>query len=250
MSYLKNIRRLYGKGNMGGVLTLYVCSASDVLTIPDPVAKVIPGDIVFKAGAGFVRWDVTLESPRIKSTSRSSREGSAKSNRLTFMVPRDRQDIASMFDMAEDDTLIVVAKDGNGTVKLFGTPDSPLIFRYDQDSGQQFANGNFYSCEFSFDGPDNIYFYTGALQAQPAGTAPSIVQFSTGELIASLNPSDELIVSSDFAHSFTLVPGTSASAAPALVKWDDGSLIASLQPGDTLVVDTDFSFDFEIIGSI
>lgn len=235
---------------MGGVITLYVCRVDDVESIPDPVAKTIPGDIVFKAGAGFSRWDVTIETPRTKSTSRSSREGAAKSNSLTFFVPRDRQEVASMLDIAEDDALIAVYRDSNGNYKLFGTLDRPLTFRYDHDSGQRFADGNFYTCTFSFDGPDNIYFYSGTIEEQPAGTAPAIVQFTTGEVIASLNPSDELNVSSDFAHTFTIIPGSSSSAIPAVVKWNDGTPIASLQPGDILLVDTDFSFDFEIIGNL
>lgn len=235
---------------MGGVLTLYVCRVDDILSIPDPFNKTIDGDIVFKAGSGFVRWDVTTETPRTKSTSRSSREGAAKSNLLSFLAPRDRQELSSMFDIAEDDALIVAYRDSNNNLKLFGTKDRPLIFRYDHDSGQRHADGNFYSCSFSFDGPDNIYFYTGTITEQPEDGSVAVVQYVTGDVIATLAPGDQLIVTSDFEHTFTLVPGSSPSAEPAIVKWDDDTLIASMQPGDVLLVDTDFSFDFELIGNV
>ncbi len=151
-----------------------------------------------------------------------------------------------MFDQAEDDEFIVFYTDSNGTGKLFGLLDSPVRFSINHDTGEGISDGNYYAAEFFFDGPDNRYFYSGEVPAAPPSTLISIVKFATGEIIALLNPSDELIVSSDFAHSFNLVPGSS-SGIPAVVKWDTGEVIASLQPGDTLIVTTDFDFDFEII---
>lgn len=249
MSYLRAIKRFSGADNIGGIIQLQVARAADVVSIPHPVAGVIAGDITFQLGRGFVTWDCILETGKIKSASRSSREGAIKSNSLEFLVPKDRQSIKYQLDLAEEDELIVVYKDSNGTQFLFGTKENPVRFEYDHESGAGFSNLNNYGCRFFYDGPDNRYFYDGAIATPTPGTGTSTVQFASGELIALLNPSDELIVSSDFDHTFTLYPGSAIPGAPALVKWDDDTLIASLQPGDILIVDTDFTFDFEIIES-
>jgi hypothetical protein len=246
VSYLKTIKRFSGSDNLGGVLTILVARKDDIESIPDPVAKVIPGNLVFKAGKGFVTWDVTLETLRIRSASSITREGPKKSNSLNFLVPKDRYDLAAMFDQAEADEFIVFYRDGNGTNKLFGLLDTPVRFKIDHNSGEKLPDGNFYEAQFYFEGPDNRYFYGGTIPAAPPSTATSLVRYQTGETIAILNPSDELVVSSEFEHTFSVIPGSS-SGTPAVVKWDTGETIASLQPGDTLVVDTDFEFDFEII---
>jgi len=247
VSYLKTIKSFSDANNLGGVLKLSIARKDDIESIPDPVAKVIPGDIVFKAGAGFITWQVTMESMQALSDSRSSREGPSRHNRIGFVVPKDRYDLAAMFAQAEEDEFIVFYTDSNGTGKLFGLLDSPVRFSINHDSGKNFSDGNFYDAEFYFQGPDNRYFYGGLISEAPPGTGSSIVKFSSGEIIATLNPSDILVVSSDFSHTFTLYPGSGPSGVPAIIKWDDDTPIASLQPGDILVVDTDFSFDFETI---
>ncbi|HEY3406434.1 MAG TPA: hypothetical protein VGK59_23765 [Ohtaekwangia sp.] len=250
MSYLRNIKRLSRADNLGGILILKVARKDDIESIPDPVGSIISGNIVFKAGKGFVTWEATLESVRSQSNSRANREGTSRQNRITFTVPKDDALIKAQLDQAEGDEIIILITDGNGNNKLFGQLDLPVKLEYDHDSGATFGNLNHYQCSINYQGPNNIFFYSGAVTPQPAGTSPAIVQFSTGELIASLNPSDVLVVSSDFTHTFTQYPGSSPSGIPAIVKWDDDTPIASLQPGDILVVETDFDFDFEIVGSL
>lgn len=247
MSYLKSIKRLSAGSNLGGIVKLSVARKDDVEYIPDDINSVIIGDIVFKAGKGFVIWDVTLETPRIEINSRTTREGSSKTNRLSFSVPKDRSDIREMFSIAEDDEFIVLQQDGNGTRRLLGTLSNPVRFEYNYVSGSLHSDKNAYNAQFYYQGPDNSFFYLGTITEAPPGTSPSIVRYSTGEVIAQLNASDELVVSSDFAHTFQIIPGSGGSANAAIVKWDDGTVIAALQPGDLLIVDTDFSFDFEIL---
>jgi hypothetical protein len=249
VSYLRNIKRFSAAANIGGLITISVARKDDIATVPDVVGKALPGSITFKPGAGFVTWEVTTGSNRLKSDAKVSREGSIRSNVLTFRIPKKRLDLEAMFAQAEDDEFVVVYTDSNGTSWIFGLPTAPVRFTINDDSGELLEDLNSYSAQFYFDGPDNRYFYQGAVSTAPPSTASSTVQYSTGELIALLNPSDILVVSSDFAHSFTIVPG-SFSGTPAIVRWDTGTIIASLQPGDTLIVDTDFTFDFEIIGDL
>jgi hypothetical protein len=247
VSYLINVSRLKGSSNLGGVIEILVARKDDVLAIPEPVNGFVIGDISFPVGSGFYTWAATQESATIKSTSRQSREGSSKANRLPFRLPIDLYNTRNMLEQAEDDEFIVLFKYPNGKRKLFGDLDRPVKFRFDHDSGQGYADGNFFSCEFYYDGPQNILFYSGAIPTPTPGTGSARVEYTNGDLIALVNPSDVLVLSSPFAHSFQLIPGPGGIAVPAIVKWDDEEIIAQLQPGDVLQVDTAFDFTFEII---
>lgn len=206
MSYLKTISRLSAQDNLGGLVKIQVIRKDDVVSIPDPVDGIIYGDIEFQEGAGFVTWDVTLETSKISTDDHSGKEGSSKTNRLPFSVPKNRADIRSMFLKAEDDEFIVLFKDAStGKTRIFGQLEAPVRFRFNHDSGDTFSSGNRYQGEFFYTGPDNIYEYDGTIPAAPPGAAPAIVKWADGTVIATLYPGDILIVDSEFAHEFQLI---------------------------------------------
>lgn len=200
MGYLKPIKRLSAVDNKGSVLQLQIARKADVLSISDPVAGVVYGDIVFQPGKGWVQWDTTIETPGTDTKGVSSREGSSKSNILKFQVPKDRADLRSMFESACLDEFIILYKDGNGIIKLFGLLYMPVRFQFNHTSGTRFADKNGYDAEFYYDGPDNMYEYNGAISAAPAGPAPSIVKYN-GSAIASLAPGEILNIISDFGFT-------------------------------------------------
>lgn len=200
MSYLSNISRFSGSSNLGGLLSIRVIRKDDVESIPDPVNGVIYGEITLKAGKEFVTWVVTLESPRTKSESRSSREGASKGNRLNFLIPKDRPEIKTQLDQAEADEFILIYTDSNGKAKIFGSLDTPVRFQYNHDTGGSFADFNSYECNFYYDGPDNLFHYNGTLPAPPTGASPAIVLYN-GSPIASLQPGEMLNIISDFGFT-------------------------------------------------
>lgn len=200
MSYLQSISRLSQADNLGGILTIQVARKVDISSMSDPVDGVVYGNITFFPGAGFVTWDVTSESPSANSRSRSSREGSSKGNRLEFAVPKDRPELRRMFEMAEEDELVVLYKYANGKQRIFGLLDAPVQFRFDHDSGGSHADLNHYSCEFYYYGPDNMFEYNGTITAAPVGTAPAIVRHN-GVAIASLAPGQTLNITSNFGFT-------------------------------------------------
>lgn len=204
MSYLESITRLSGVDNIGGILTIQVARRVDIQSLPDPVDGVVYGDITFFPGSGFVSWEVTAESPNAASRNRSSREGNSKENRLRFTVPKDRASIRRMFELAEEDELIVLYKYAHGKHRIFGTLDAPVRFRFDHDSGGAITDLNHYACEFYYDGPDNMFEYEGSLPAPPSGPPPAIFRVN-GQTIASLQPGEVLEVDSDFDFDFHIV---------------------------------------------
>lgn len=199
MAYLSPITRPQAD-NLGGILTIQVARRADVESMSDPVDGVVYGDITFVDGAGFVTWEVTGESARSSSSSKSSREGSSRANRIPFVVPKDRPELRSMFEQAEEDELIVLYRYADGKQRVFGLLDAPVRFRFDHDSGGAHADLNHYRCEFYYDGPENMFEYNGAIATAPAGSAPSIVKFN-GVAIASLAPGEVLNIESEFGFT-------------------------------------------------
>lgn len=182
------------------MLTILVIRKDDVESIPEPSYGTVYGDITLKAGKAFVSWKVTIESPRTKSDSRKSREGTTKGNLLNFLIPKDRPEIKAQLDQAEDDEFIILYTDANSKAKLFGLLDTPVKFQYNHDSGGSIADFNSYECSFYYDGPDNIFHYNGDLPSAPGGSAPAIVLYN-GSPIASLQPEETLNIISDFGFT-------------------------------------------------
>lgn len=200
MSYLQSIARLSQADNLGGILSIQVARKVDIASMSDPVDGVVYGDITFFPGTGFVSWEVTSETPTANSQSRTSREGPSKGNRLTFIIPKDRPDLRRMFEFAEEDEFVTLYKYANGKQRIFGGLHAPVQFRYNHSSGGSHSDLNHYSCEFYYDGPDNMFEYNGVISAAPAGTAPAIVKYN-GAAIASLAPGDVLNITSNFGFS-------------------------------------------------
>lgn len=198
MSYLKAIKRLSATDNLGGVLSLRVARKADIISIPEPVAGVVNGDINFLPGRGWILWDVTRASA--DSTNKLSREGASKSNKLPFVIAKDRDDLLPMFRQAEDDEFIVLRKDASGKNKLFGLLYAPVRFRYDHTTGTENPDLNHFSCEFFYDGPDNVFDYDGSVPSAPAGPAPALVMYN-GAVIAALEPGEVLNIISEFGFT-------------------------------------------------
>lgn len=212
MSYLQNITRYKGIDNLGGIIDIRVARKSEIVSIPEPVNGIIYGEPVLAAGKSFVQWIATPESPKIKSNAKLSREGTARTNSIEFIVPRDRPELQQMFAQASEDEFILLYRYPNATWKLFGSIDCPVQFEYDHDSGSAYADRNEYGCRFYYEGPDNRYFYNyssipGDPATAPPGPAPVVVRVN-GQVVASLTPGQSIDFDTDFEFDFLIV-GTS-----------------------------------------
>jgi hypothetical protein len=207
MGYLSNINRLSAADNIGGILDIQVARKVEVALVKDPVAGVVYGPITMVGAAGFVTWQVTGETPGTNSTGRAGNQGTSKGNRLKFSIPKDRASLRAMFEQASEDEFVVLYRDANGQQKIFGSPASPVQFRFNHSSGDTPGSKNGYECEFYFDGPENMFEYNGAITSAPAGPAPAIVNFN-GAAIASLAPGETLNITSEYSleEYFTIAP--------------------------------------------
>ncbi len=200
MGYLSNINQQAPGGKLGGILTINLVRKSEIASIPAPFNGDVNGPVVLIDGASFVQWIVSYQSAGITSTSRKSKEGPSKTNTVAFHLPLDRPGIRKMLELAEEDEFVVVVQYPNGTQKIFGTLQAPMLFEFSHDSGRKAADSNHNNCSFYYQGPDNSYFYNADAPGNPAGPAPVIVKFN-GEAIASLTPGQTLNIISDYSLS-------------------------------------------------
>lgn len=201
MTYLSDITRL-SKPNMGGLTILQVARAADILSMTEPVNGVIYSAINFQAGTGFNIWYAADQTMSMVSDDRNTTEGKYKANQLPFFIAKDRPEIKAQLDKAEQDEFVVLYKDANGKIKLFGTKDKPVSFIYSYSTDETRAGRNGYSCRFYYDGPDNVNFYNAAIASAPVGIAPIIIQWN-GATILSAQPGVVSVVNfiSEFEYS-------------------------------------------------
>ena len=204
MSYLQNINSLGGDSNIGSLISMQVARATDIESMNDPDNDTVYGDIVFKAGKGFVTFGFTSESPRFSSNGKDSQEGSLRENRLDFLLPRDAAVIRDILSRMEEDNFVVLYTDANGKQKVFGSPAFPVSFRYSRDSGARVSDLNHYACVFYSDGPENDFFYEGTITTAPAGAAPVIIKVN-GVVVTSAQPGDTVLFTSDFDFDFEII---------------------------------------------
>ena len=105
-----------------------------------------------------------------------------------------------MMDSAEQDEFVVLYKDANFSYKLFGTLENPVRFSYSYDTSARHAGRNGYSCEFRYEGPDNIFFYEGAIALPPVGAPPVIIRWN-GQVIGTAQPGAIVDLDSEFKYS-------------------------------------------------
>lgn len=197
MGYLQNIARFSNADNLAGLVQIQVIRKADLTGMPAPVLGIIYGALTYALGAGFSTWQCKLETPRITTEETQTRDGSSKKNVLRLTIPKDRSDLRYLFSLMVQDEFVVLFKE-NGKTKIFGQLHAPVRFTWNHDSGASFDQLNAYECQFYYTGPDNIFFYEGAISVAPAGPAPAIVRFN-GSPIASLQPGEILDITSDYA---------------------------------------------------
>ncbi|MEM7551734.1 MAG: hypothetical protein AAF363_18765 [Bacteroidota bacterium] len=197
MSYLSQIGRLSDASNLGGLVELQVARVADIISMSNSINGVVYGDITFSEGRGFVTWYKTYQTGRISSRDRSGREGSYKSNRLPFVLPKDNPAIRHILDAALEDEFVVLFRDSNNSQKIFGTKKAPVRFNFSHDSGSRTSQRNGYDCEFYYDGPDNIFFYDGSIQSPPDDIQPVIIKWNGISRLVAL-PGQEVNITSEF----------------------------------------------------
>jgi hypothetical protein len=185
--------------NMSGLLTIMVARKSDITAIPEPVEGVISTAVTFASGKSFVQWQAVPESGAASIAAQNSMEGHSKNTACSFVVPRDKASLKTMFDMALDDEFIIVVTDGNANQVIYGNLETPVRFGYSFGTGTG-AGRNAYRCRFYSDSVDNRAFYLATVATPPATGQPVTIRLGSagGPVLGTAAPGSTFVVNSPF----------------------------------------------------
>lgn len=245
MSYVIPISR-QERDNLSGIVQLRVARVDDVVTFPRVIGGRIAGDIAFSPGAGFVPWEVIQETAFFRSEPVDSMEGPARDGRLSFIITQAEE---TLLERMERDRFIVNYLDANLKPVVFGSPSSPVLFRYSHHTGTMGGGRNEFSGMFFSTAPNNKAIYTGVI----SDFEPMLVIRSgsiDGEVLATLSEGQSLNLDSDFYFKETMLPLLPNHIGRyATINYTRGGVPVSTQfeLGKTLVITSDFSFEFELV---
>jgi hypothetical protein len=210
LSYLTAINSLDTE-NLSGLQSLLVIRSQDVTTFPDIFEGIAQSEPVFVPGRDWLKWVATYSTSGFSTRPEDSMEGISANQALDFIIPRHTSGITSMLRKAENDTFILLFTDFNGQRYLFGSPEKPVRFSFDMQTGSG-SDRNQYACRFYSDSSGNLAIYP-----------PS---FGTGD--------------TDFSACPSVIIRRGSS---------EGPILAIAPAGSTLVISSPYSFGYQIIAS-
>jgi hypothetical protein len=132
------------KKNVGGIASLQFILTSEVDKFPT-LMKYQPinlNDIVLKSppsGGTEGGWKAiyfTPETCTANSESKNDDAGNYYLNTIKFKHPCENDETSSQLEAIIDTPMLVLVRNLNGTVKLFGTPENPMRIQYDQQTDE------------------------------------------------------------------------------------------------------------------
>jgi hypothetical protein len=155
--------------NIGGVRGLRVWPASNV-RIPAYQGVTLATPLVLNDPGNYADVWFLLDSAGFTEPQADDVQGDSYKTSLQLVVPQDAPDIAEAIARLTAVRYFVAGyTDGNGLSKLVGTPDHPLVFSADLETGKRAGDRNGYPLTFSGIMPKRAPFYL----ALPASIPPS-----------------------------------------------------------------------------
>jgi hypothetical protein len=133
--------------NMSGCLRLRLAKVKDIAVFPRMVGGVLNDNIEFNAGKGWTEWRPIENTFGFEAQTSENMEGVIQSNRIRFTLPATEID-EYMLNQLQLDNLIVLVTDSNLNNWIFGSPERPMKFRYDRNTGVRGSGRNEYGCFF------------------------------------------------------------------------------------------------------
>lgn len=149
----------YTGDNIGGIEKFQFIPVDDIVFIPRDSNHIINAGIVLKQGARWSNVYMTEGSFGYKETLKKNAHGNSYNNKLVGFVPKDREDLAELFDEMEGSRYVAIYYDNNGKTKLMGSLESPLQFKADLDTKNKASGLNGHKIIFSGNSRHKSYFF-------------------------------------------------------------------------------------------
>jgi hypothetical protein len=154
-----DIRKHTGE-NFGGNYSFQFAFTDDVQEMPDTFEGAIHHEVTMKAGTRWYAGYATEGSMQFKDEQQDNDHGGFHNKEFTGTVPKDRPEVAALFESIKNRKFILDIKDNNGQRKIVGRPEEPLYLKSALDSKNSVEMRNEYKFTFSGQGVEKSPFYS------------------------------------------------------------------------------------------
>ncbi|MES2810028.1 MAG: hypothetical protein V4619_15460 [Bacteroidota bacterium] len=132
MSYVAQISE---GDNLGSLREIYL-AVSNWLSGVSPVN--------FKSGKVWEAIDFMPEMAGIKDSSKETPNGTEYTYQVVFLFNKQNAALYAAMKKYVEARGIIYCIDNNGLGRILGTPDAPVTFTYDADTGEKYNSMNYY----------------------------------------------------------------------------------------------------------
>ena len=163
----------YG-ANPGGTVELYVIDKYDIQTLTAPAdgGIEVTADIVPVTGKGFAKWDFAQDKGAMKNGIKGEQGSQYVEHGVEAFIPRMTLEIAAVLETCINRRFIVLKKDANGQVWIYGDLLRPLTFETDYNSGTKFTDVNGTNVKFNGGTTHMPWLYSGDIPVVAAPVTP------------------------------------------------------------------------------
>lgn len=164
---INNFDRLESQDNAGGAQWFQVVKPEDVATFPDVVLESAATALTLNSGAYAYNIMATVGTVVWSESTSMANGRPVYTARLTFVIPKDRNDILTYARHLNNRGVVAIVTDANGQRRLMGTPNEPATFGYATRTTGNFDARNEFQFEIYVESPNPIPFY------QPSANLPA-----------------------------------------------------------------------------
>lgn len=203
--------------NTGGIAAAWYTLADDLLNFPQTGELVINQDLQLRPGATWYQLVATLYTLRhTQKPKEVGRHGELYAQQLRGVLARHTDGLAAGLEALAGRRLVVLYRDQNGRVQLLGTPDQPLTWKDDFDSGANPDSRNAYDFTLAGDTQRRARPYLGrwsvaggsiqsAIIFQQGGGGAVVLRTSAGRVLATVPAGRSVVMRSGFAQTYQIV---------------------------------------------
>lgn len=100
--------------------------------------------VSFKISYDWEAMDFVPETAFVKEVSKDTENGTEYSYQVSFLFNRQNAAMYTTMRKYIEGRGVIDCTDNNGLRRIIGTPESPVTFNYDADTGQGYSSLNYY----------------------------------------------------------------------------------------------------------
>lgn len=129
--------------NIGGLALIEFIPIDNISSMaePDPGENVVTTPVLTGV-SDFVKMYATIDTMRLNYPQESTAHGEKFNLTVKGFIPKLQQPTDLNLDSLKNQQLIVKCTDENGKVRICGTVESPMSFRFSSDTGEKKSDRN------------------------------------------------------------------------------------------------------------